>query len=119
MTGKQQEAAKNALKMKYGSNDNWSDEDADLEAELDCRSMIDSILCYDGVYGVKKGGYKYNEYLKPFTKPGASLHDGSITESRLDELIAEQIDSMSRARIEDAGTDSEGLGYKRIVWEDD
>ena len=120
MTDKQLEAARQEIKARYPDPDEeWSDEDADTAYELRCRDMINTILVYGGADAVKKGSNKYMDSLLPFTRH-PSPHGGVISVSRLDELIAEQLDSFSRAKVvKNSYTDSEGVSYNSIVWEDD
>jgi hypothetical protein len=126
MTGKQIEKAKDELYFKYYGDEcripenlkqPWTKEDEVLYEELSCREMINSILIYGG--SCEKGGYKYERYLKPYIE-GDLWHKTLLSEERVDELIKEQQDSLSRATISaDVYTDSEGCTYNSCKWEDD
>ena len=88
-----------------------------LYTELSCREMINSILIYG--YSIDKDSYSYERYIKPYIE-GDRWHSVLLSEQRVDELIAEQKDSLSRAVIRaNAYEDSEGCSYYSCKWEDD
>lgn len=126
MTQKQIEAAKDALHKKYYGNkcvyfenliQPWTKEDEVLKEELNCRSMINSMLIYGD--STDKESYGYNKYLKPYTEKG-NWHDGLFNEKRLAELIAEQKADFAKAIVrQSVYTDSEGCTYNSCKWEDD
>ena len=125
MTGKEIQAAKDLLHMRYyGDNARTPDnlirprlkEDEVFEEELSCREMINSILIYNG--SCSKESYSYHRYLLPYTRK-ENYHKGLISVKRLQELIKEQQDSFSRATVGFAGYDSEGVSYNYCKWEDD
>jgi hypothetical protein len=123
MTRKEIEAAERKLVEQYHdyeTNTNFREpthEERLAYEELQCREMINSILIYGS--SADKGSYSYERYLKPYIK-GDHWHKYLLTEQRVDELIAEQKDSLSRAVIRaNVYEDSEGCTYNSCHWEDD
>ena len=125
MTGKQIEAAKNALHQKYyGDNcifaDNlkqpWTEADELLDEELSCREMINSILIYGG--NCSEDSYQYKTYLTSYVE-GNPWHKGIITKERLAQLIEEQKADFAKAEVGFAGCDSEGCSYNYCRWADE
>lgn len=83
-----------------------------LDEELWCREMINSILCYSGVDGLKENGYWYNEYLKKY-----EFILGADTVKR---LCNEQVEDFKKAIVrQDVHVDYEGVSYNSVIWADD
>ena len=123
MTRKEIEAAEEKLVKQYHdyeTNTNFREpthEERLAYEELQCREMINSILIYGS--SADKGSYSYEKYLKPYIE-GDHWHKYLLSEARVDELIAEQKDSLSRAVVKaNAYEDSEGCTYNSCKWEDD
>jgi hypothetical protein len=108
MTDKQIQAAKAALpKWISGKKTIYTPEQKQLNKELWCREMINSILCYHGERDIMK-----NRYLQDYIK-----ELGLETVQRLcDEQIA---DFRQAIVMRNVFTDSEGLSYSAIVWADE
>lgn len=123
MTRKQIEAAERKLVEQYHdyeTNTNFrepTNEERLAYEELQCREMINSILIYGS--SADKGSYSYERYLKPYIE-GDHWHKYLLSEARVDELIAEQKDSLSRAVVRaNVYEDCEGCTYNSCKWEDD
>ena len=123
MTRKQIDIAERKLVEQYHdykTNTNFREptlEERLAYEELQCRKMINSILIYS--YSADKGSYSYERYLKPYIE-GDHWHKYLLSEARVDELIAEQKDSLSRATIRaNVYEDSEGCTYNSCVWADE
>lgn len=126
MTEKQLNNAKKRLYEKYYGDEPhfpeylkqpWTKEDKILEEELSCRSMINSILIYDG--DASEGSNQFNQYLKPYYE-GDTWKKGILTKGRVLQLIEEQDFDIKQARIHhNVHTDSEGLSYNSITWRDE
>lgn len=85
----------------------WTEEEKLISRELDCRDIINSILCYDGVDNVLQ-----NIYLQKY-----------IDELGLNivvRLVEEQISDFEKAIVKrNIHTDSEGISYNSIIWADE
>ena len=90
----------------------WTEEQKQLEKELSCIDMINSILAYDwfgedaeSVMAHEEKAYKnyLAEYVELFGR------------NKVVELIQEQINSISTIQ-RNVHTDSEGVTYNSIVW---
>ena len=126
MTEKQIEALKKELNTKhYGNNSYmpenlilpWTREEEVLMQELQIREMINSILIYGG--DPTEGTWKHDRYLKTYYEGNDWRNKGFVTRERVNELIAEQQESFSKATVSFAGYDSEGVSYNSCKWEDD
>lgn len=126
MTEKQIEALEKELNTKHYGNkcympENlimpWTREEEVIMQELQIRSMINSILIYGG--DPTEGTWKHDQYLKPYYEGKNWRNKGYVTRERVNELIAEQKDSFSRATVGFAGYDGEGVSYNYCHWEDD
>ena len=89
----------------------WTKEQKQADRELSCREMINSILCYDGKYGIQKDSVHYKNYLADYVS--------QLGEETVDRLCKEQIEDFEKAVVRYAGTDGEGLSYKSITWADE
>lgn len=125
MTGKQIEKAKDELYSKYYGDEvrlpenlkqPWTREDEVLMQELDIREMINSILIYGG--DPTEGTWKHDRYLKTYYEGDDWRNKGFVTRERVNELIAEQKESFSKATVSFAGYDSEGVSYNSCDWGD-
>ena len=86
---------------------NWTDEEKQIDRELSCREMINSILCYDGKEEILKDWYlkKYIDEL------------GLETVQRLcDEQVADFENAIVKRNV---FTDSEGINYNSVIWADE
>lgn len=93
----------------------WTEEQKQIDRELDCVSMINSILAYDW-FGqsaeeimVHEENAYYNylaDYVKLFGRANVVA------------LIQEQMNDIKDIK-RNVSTDSEGLSYNAIVWIDD
>ena len=118
MTDKQIEKLRDSLRGKMFKD--MSKEEYILYHELSWRSFVNSCLIYDQEYhivdkegnlAIKPNDYvysRYNLYIKP------------IGEERAMELYREQKKAFARAKvIKNVATDSEGVSYNSVKWEDD
>ena len=108
MTRKQINQLRNTLpKYKNGIPPTLTLKQRQLEKELNCRDMINSILCYEGADNIIN-----NKYLR-----------GYISEIGLyavQQLCAEQIADFKNATVEkNVHIDTEGVFYHTIVWADE
>lgn len=85
----------------------WTDEQKQLDRELSCREMINSILCYDG-----EDGLLNNEYLEKYI-PELGL---SIVQRLCDEQL---VDFKKATVVKNVFTDNEGVSYNSIKWADE
>lgn len=108
MTDKQIEKAKETLpKWAPGKKIIYTPEQEQLNSELWCREMINSILCYDGEKDIIKNQYLY-KYIKEL---------GLETVQKLcDEQIA---DFRQAVVMRNTFTDADGLSYNSIKWADE
>ena len=108
MTDKEMKKLQETLpKWKNGVPPVLTFEQTVLQETLDCRDMINSILCYQGMNNITE-----NRYLKKYFD---SL--GTIIVSQ---LINEQIQDVSKSQIvKNVYTDSEGCSYNNIIWYDE
>ena len=125
MTQKQIEKLENELYFKYYGNEcrmpenlkqPWTREDEVLMQELQIRNMINSILIYGG--DPTEGTWKHDRYLKTYYEGNDWRNKGFVTRERVNELIAEQKESFSKATVSFAGYDSEGVSYNSCDWGD-
>lgn len=108
MTGKEIERIAEQLpKWKNGIPPQFTPEQNQLSEELNCRRMINSILCYSGSDNIIS-----NIYLKKYIDIlGIKI---------VNQLIKEQLDDFSRAIVKkDVYTDYEGCSYNSIIWADE
>ena len=108
MTGKQIDQARrqlpNRIKIAWAS---WTDEQKRIDRELSCRSMINSILCYDG-----KENIINNWYLQQYTD--------ELGLDTVERLCNEQIADFEKATVKrNVYTDSDGISYNSIIWADE
>lgn len=85
----------------------WTDDQKQLDKELMCRDMINSILCYGG-----KNNIIQNRYLQS--------HIEELGFETVQRLCDEQIADFEKATVlRNVHTDSEGISYNSIVWGDE
>lgn len=85
----------------------WTDEQKQLDKELDCRDMINSILCYNGEEGLINNRY-LNDYI---------LELGlSVVQRLCDEQL---VDFKKATVVKNVFTDNEGVSYNSIKWADE
>lgn len=125
MTEKQIEKLKDELNKKHYGNKSympenlicpWTREEEVLMQELQIREMINSILIYGG--DPTEGTWKHDRYLKTYYEGNDWRNKGFVTRERVNELIAEQKESFSKATVSFAGYDSEGVSYNSCDWGD-
>ena len=125
MTQKEIDRVKDELYSKYYGDEvrlpenlkqPWTREDEVLMQELDIREMINSILIYGG--DPTEGTWKHDRYLKTYYEGDDWRNKGFVTRERVNELIAEQKESFSKATVSFAGYDSEGVSYNSCDWGD-
>ena len=125
MTQKEIDRVKDELYSKYYGDEvrlpenlkqPWTREDEVLMQELDIREMINSILIYGG--DPTEGTWKHDRYLKTYYEGDDWRNNGFVTRERVNELIAEQKESFSKATVSFAGYDSEGVSYNSCDWGD-
>ena len=88
----------------------YTDELKQLENELDCREMINSILVYGNVDSDIDNIYN-NKFLTDYRD--------TLSEDRIKKLIKEQQDDLKKSKIiSDSYTDSEGVTYNSVDWYD-
>lgn len=86
------------------------------EEELDCISMINSILCYrlrwekDAAIVLQEDRSKKYSYLSEYVE--------SLGETKVIQLIQNQIDDIAYIK-NSVYTDGEGLTYNSIVWKNE
>ena len=114
MTGKQIEAARRTLPPPPWKN--WTDAERRLYDELSCREMVNSCLCYGSIADFwRVDPWRWGEY-----KSYAERHVRALGRERAEEICKEQEADIRRARIlRNVHTDSEGVSYNSIRWEDD
>ena len=94
----------------------WKKEQKTLCEELNCREMINSCLCYDGI----EEFWKEHEWRTGKHKSYAGPYIEALGIDRVRELVAEQEADFAKARVErDVYEDSEGLTYNSIIWADE
>lgn len=108
MTDRQIQAIRNNLpKWSNGKPPILTDEQKQLDKELNCREMINSILCYDGPYNIIN-----NLYLKKYIN--------ELGLNSVQKLCDEQIKDFEKAIVKhNVYTDSEGCSYNAIIWADE
>lgn len=116
MTRKEIEEAKKKLpRMLDVRYSDWTHEQKVLSEELDCRSMINSCLCYGGIHTfweVCPWRYAEKSYAEPFVK--------KLGIKRVKELVSEQETDFAKATVKhNVFTDGEGVSYNTIVWADE
>lgn len=85
----------------------WTEEQKQLDSELSCRDMINSILCYDGAKGLKG-----NRYLQSYID---ELGEATVTR-----LCKEQIEDFRKAVVlKNVHIDNEGVSYNSVIWADE
>lgn len=93
----------------------WTEEQKQIDRELDCVSMINSILAYGG-FGfdaetvMQREENRYHNYLAEYVK--------LFGRDKVVELIQGQINSIKHINS-NVHTDSEGCTYNSIVWVDE
>lgn len=107
MTDKQIKAAKATLpQWKNGKAPTLTLEQERLSRELQCRDMINSILCYKG-----KENLVNNEYLADYIN--------NLGYDIVRRLCDEQIADFENATVKYNVHTSEGVSYNSIIWADD
>ena len=116
MTRKEIEQAKKTLPP-YGERNAAQKQ---LEKELRCREMINSIMVYHGInapFDEKKG--IFNKYLQSYAE-NARDEFYFLGAKRTIELVRKQQEDFAKAVvISDSFTDSEGCSYNTCIWADD
>lgn len=120
MTGKQIEKAKGELRDNVIAN-GPTEQTRQLDNELSCRSMINSLLVY-GYSPIGKDG-QLNEYLLPYGEKNDidpfSKHC-YIGRERVLELIKEQQTDFEKAIVrKGVYTDNEDVTYNSVIWADE
>lgn len=129
MTNKQIEAARQTLPNYLGCWHDMSDEQKQLDRELSCRGMINTIM----IYGCKPGEQKQwstelkatvtaeeyifnDKYLRDFIEPDTGYYSEQryIGAERVRELISEQWHDFQQCKVGYAGE-----GYNYCFWPDD
>lgn len=95
--------------------EDWTDEQHRLDAELSCREMINSCLVYEGINGFwREHEWRFGD------KSYAAPHVRALGLERVKELVAEQEADFAKAKVSrDVFTDSEGVTYNSIRWDDE
>ena len=107
MTDKQIKAAKATLpQWKDGKAPFLTPEQHQLNRELQCRDMINSILCYNG-----KENIMNNKYIHDY------INDLGL--DAVERLCDEQIADFENAIVKEGVYASEGVSYNSIIWADD
>lgn len=129
MTNKQIEAARQALPNYLGCWHDMSDEQKQLDRELSCRGMINTIMIYGCKPGIQEQWdseqkkmvsaeeYIFNDkYLKDYIEPGRGCYSEQryIGAERVKELISEQWHDFQQCKVGYAGE-----GYNYCFWPDD
>ena len=117
MTQKQIDEAKRTLpRILDVPFSQWTPEEKQLSRELDCRSMINSCLCYGGIQGF----WREYDYRPPNEKSYAAPYIKQLGLHRVQELVKEQEEDFRKAFVfRDVLTDSEGVTYSTILWADE
>ncbi len=90
----------------------WTPEQQRLSKELDCRKMINSILCYHDEAGLQADAYSYNRYVLPYAD--------DIGLDTVHRLCDEQVEDFRKAVVcKNAFRDGEGLSYNSVMWADE
>jgi len=89
----------------------WTEEQKRFDRELNCREMINSILCYHGERGIQKDSYNFRNYLTDYVS--------QLGEETVDRLCEEQLEDFKKAVVRSAGRDGEGNSYGSITWADE
>lgn len=108
MTGKELEKLKASLpKWENGKPPVFTEEQKQLDKELWCIEMINSILVYDGKNNIMK-----NQYLQKYIK--------ELGYKVVENLVNEQIKDVEKAKVlRNVHVDCDGLSYNSIVWADE
>lgn len=108
MTGKEIDKLRNSLpKWENGKPPVYTAEQEQLDRELWCREMINSILIYHG-----KNNIMNDEYLQS--------HIEELGIEKVEKLVKEQMEDFEQAVVlVDVSRDYEGLSYNSIVWADE
>ena len=115
MTRKEMEAVQSSLPRRMDWA-NWTEEQKKLDAELSCREMINSCLCYSGIESFwHVDPWRWGEY-----KSYAARHVAALGMERVKEIVKEQEEDFARAVVlRNVHTDSEGCTYNSIRWADE
>ena len=120
MTRKEIEAMQRSLPPRLDWA-NWTEEQKKLDAELSCREMINSCLCYGTIslcYGTMS--HFWEEKTWGDGKPLADRYVAKLGVTRVREICKEQEEDFARAVVlRNVYTDSDGLSYNSIVWADE
>ena len=129
MTEKQIETAQRTLPNYCGCWHDMTDEQKQLDRELSCRGMINTIMIYHCKPGEQKQWstelkatvtaeeYIFNDkYLKDYIEPGRGCYSEQryIGAERVKELISEQWHDFQQCKVGYAGE-----GYNYCFWPDD
>lgn len=108
MTDKELQKLKDSLpKWENGKPPVLTEEQKQLEKELWCIKMINSILIYDGKNNIMK-----NQYLQKYIK--------DLGYKVVENLVNEQIKDVEKAKIlRNVHVDCDGVSYNSIIWEDE
>ena len=108
MTNKEIAKARETLpSWKNGTPVVYTAEQEQLDRELWCREMINSILVYHGKFNIMN-----DEYLKKYIK--------ELGYKRVKELVDEQVEDFEKAIIKkNVSVDDDGLSYNAIIWADE
>lgn len=113
MTDREIKKARETLpKWENGNPPVYTSEEKQLDRELSCREMINSLLIYHGRDGISMDNYFGNRYLSDYVK--------ELGQDTVDRLCSEQLKDFEKAVVyENVGTDSEGVTYNSIKWADE
>ena len=113
MTGNEiKKTRENLPKWEYGVPPVYTPEEKQLDRELSCREMINSLLIYHGRNGISMDNYFGKEYLSDYVK--------ELGQETVDRLCTEQLKDFEKAVVyENVGTDNEGVSYNSIKWADE
>lgn len=108
MTDKEMKKLKDSLpKWKNGKPPVLTEEQMQLDKELWCIEMINSILIYHGKTDIMK-----NPYL--------SKYIAELGYKTVEKLVNEQIKDVEKAKIlRNVHVDCDGLSYNSIIWADE
>lgn len=108
MTGKEMEKLRNSLpKWENGKPPVLTEEQKQIDRELWCREMINSILIYNG-----KNNIINDRYLKSY------IDEFGI--ETVERLVNEQVEDFEKATVlKNVHVDYEGLPYNSIIWADE
>ena len=106
----------NNIRNRLGTNDlmgtreQWTDAEKREYSEIRCISMIHSILTYAYRHDYTVDYVMKNRYMKRYID--------ELGEDRVKVLIAEEIEEFTKATVKFGGTDSEGVSYNQVIFDE-